>query len=72
MNGRVGAASRLAVGLATLLLIGLVGGSILVGHLAGWEPRSAWICDDTRYTQLVPRGRTVVGGPVSPAPGCRP
>lgn len=55
-----------------LLLIGLVGGSLLIGRLVGREPSSAWICDDTRYTQLVPRGRGVVGGPVSPPPGCRP
>jgi hypothetical protein len=43
-----------------------------LGGRFGQEPRSAWVCDDTRYTQLVPRGREVVGPPVSPAPGCAP
>jgi hypothetical protein len=58
--------------LATSLLLGLLLTLATAGRLFGSEPRSAWICDDTRYTQLVPKGRTVVGAPVTPPPGCAP
>jgi hypothetical protein len=67
--GRRAARAGLLGGLLAALL--LVTFSVL-GQRAGQEPRSDWTCDDTRYTQLVPRGREVVGPPVSPAPGCAP
>lgn len=51
----------------SLVILGLLAG---LGRAYGREPRSDWTCDDTRFTQLVPRGRGVVGAPVSPPPGC--
>ena len=56
-----------AAGLIALLILGIV---VTIGRAYGREPGPAWVCDDTRYTQLVPRGRAVVGAPVSPPPGC--
>lgn len=60
------------LGLSLSLLLGLLLTLASVGRLFGSEPRSAWICEDTRYTQLAPKGRSVVGGPVTPPPGCAP
>lgn len=60
-----GAALTAALLLALVLMV-----SSLAGRLAGHELEAAWICDDTRYTRLLPEGRDVVGAPVSPAPGC--
>ena len=56
----------LALCCAVLLLL------IVAGRAFGHEPGAAWVCGDTRYTQLVPRGRAIVGAPVSPPPGCAP
>jgi hypothetical protein len=63
---------KLPLGVASGLVVGLLVTLALAGRLFGQEPRSAWICGDTRFTQLVPRGRSVVGAPVSPPPGCAP
>ena len=60
------------LGLSLSLLLSLLLTLATMGRLFGSEPRSAWICDDTRYTQLVPKGRSVVGAPVTPPPGCAP
>ena len=61
---------------ATLLGLGLLLAVLLsfalLGRLFGREAEAAWVCGDTRYTQLVPRGFGVVGPPVSPPPGCLP
>jgi len=61
---------------ATLLALGLLvlitAGFGAAGRLFGREPLPAWVCDDTRYSQLVPRGRDMVGRPASPPPGCAP
>jgi hypothetical protein len=65
-----GPALRAATGAAVLIVLGVLVGLGLVGRVYGREPGPAWACDDTRFTQLVPRGRGVVGPPVSPAPGC--
>jgi hypothetical protein len=62
---------RVAWIVAGVGLLLIVGGYLVAGRLFGREPGPAWICDDTRYTQLVPLGRAVVGPPVSPPPGCR-
>ena len=59
--------ATLAAVLLSLVVLGLLVG---LGRAHGREPRSDWTCDDTRFTQLVPRGRGVVGAPVSPPPGC--
>ena len=56
----------LAMALATLLSFAAL------GRLFGREAEPAWVCGDTRYTQLVPRGFGVVGPPASPPPGCLP
>ena len=61
-------AALLAGLLTCCLFLSLMG----LGRVFGREPASAWICGDTRYTQLVPRGRSVVGAPVTPPPGCLP
>jgi hypothetical protein len=62
------AATLLALGLLVLIAVGFG----VAGRVFGREPPPAWVCDDTRHTQLVPRGRDVVGRPVSPPPGCAP
>jgi hypothetical protein len=61
-------ANLLAVG----AFVGLLSLFALAGKAFGRDPAPPWVCDDTRYTQLVPRGRAVVGPPVSPPPGCAP
>jgi hypothetical protein len=56
---------------AGVLVVALLLGSLaLVGRSLGRDPEAAWVCDDTRITQLVPRGRAIVGGTVSLPPGC--
>lgn len=74
MPSRAEATAGRALRTATIMavLITLLGLALLVGlsRAYGREPGPAWVCDDTRFTQLVPRGRGVVGAPVSPPPGC--
>jgi hypothetical protein len=62
----LGSATLLALGV--LVIIAVAFG--VAGRVFGREPPPAWVCEDTRYTQLVPRGRDVVGRPASPPPGC--
>ena len=61
---------RAASAVALLSVAGLLVVLGLIGRAYGREPGAAWMCDDTRFTQLVPKGREVVGPPVSPPPGC--
>jgi hypothetical protein len=61
-------ANLLALGLFLTILTVFA----LAGQALGREPGPPWMCDDTRYTQLVPRGLAVVGPPASPPPGCGP
>ena len=71
-EGSRGPALRAATGLAVLIVLAVLAGLGLLGRAYGREPGPAWVCDDTRFTQLVPQGRGVVGAPVSPPPGCLP
>jgi hypothetical protein len=65
MNGRIRATA-----VAVALYVGVIVVLSLAGRAFGREPSAAWRCDDTRFTQLMPRGRAVVGASVSPPPGC--
>jgi hypothetical protein len=56
--------------LALALFIGVMLAFALAGRAFGREPDPPWVCDDTRFTQLVPVGRAVVGPPAAPPPGC--
>jgi hypothetical protein len=58
------------VAAGALALAPILGSLTLAGRIAGRDPDPAWVCDDTRLTQLAPRGRAVVGGTVSLPPGC--
>jgi hypothetical protein len=60
------------VAAGALVVACLLGSLALAGRSLGRETDPAWVCDDTRLTQLVPRGRAVVGGTVSLPPGCGP
>lgn len=63
-------AIRTATVAAILLLLVAAGLLFALSRAFGTEPGRAWVCGDTHFTQLVPTGRAVVGGPVTPPPGC--
>jgi hypothetical protein len=58
--------TALGVGVTVVLLIATLG----AGRLFAREPGIPWSCDDTRYVDTVPTGRSVVGPSVSAPPGC--
>jgi hypothetical protein len=58
--------SVLGVGVTVVLLLLILGAGRQFGH----EPGIPWSCDDTRYVDIVPTGRGVVGPAVSAPPGC--
>lgn len=58
--------TTLGVGLTVLLIVMIVG----AGRAIGREPAIPWVCDDTRFVDTVPVGRSVVGPAVSAPPGC--
>jgi hypothetical protein len=60
--------------LPTLLGLAIVAVILLLFAFLGWAfgrpPGPPWVCDDTRYVDIVPVGRAVVGPAVSAPPGC--
>ncbi|MCC6173767.1 MAG: hypothetical protein IT305_00555 [Chloroflexi bacterium] len=58
------------VALGLVLGVALIGLVALLGSFFGRPPQAPWLCDDTRYVDTVPVGRSVVGPAVSAPPGC--
>ena len=64
--GRLLIPTVLGLGLTLLVLASILG----AGRIVGREPGIPWSCDDTRWNDTVPTGRSVVGPAVSAPPGC--
>ena len=64
--GRLLIPTVLGLGLTLLVLASILG----AGRAFGREPGVPWSCDDTRWNDTVPTGRSVVGPSVSAPPGC--
>jgi len=51
----------------SLAILAVIAG---IGRVGGQVQSIPWSCDDTRYVDTVPTGRSVVGAAVSASPGC--
>ena len=58
--------ASLGIGLTILVLVVILG----AGRAVNRPPSVPWSCDDTRFNETVPVGRSVVGPAVSAPPGC--